>query len=197
MLPGSPWAPRGCLSFALPLLVLAACGPRAPDDPRAKAVVDSPGAAAPDKARLFGDPTLVPTREGERARLELAAAGEIAAAIVATDRLRGIHVDVEFEADGAHVVVAGRRAQPGDDAEPAIAAIAQAVLAAHAPVHLTFAIAEPSSTPAPDATDTAPPRGRTAALAVAAMGLGASLAVFLDRLWWRRRRTARRTRART
>lgn len=153
---------------------------------------------APDKARLFGDPTLVPTREGERARLELAAAGEIAAAITAIDAVQELHVDVEIEDDGAQVIVAGRRTRADDDLDATVAAIADAVLAAHGPVQLTLALAEFSTTAAaPDQPhDVTPPRSRTAALALAAMGLGASLAVFLDRLWWRRRRTSRRSRTR-
>ncbi len=56
---------------ALGLLLLACEAPVAPPA--------SP--PAPDKRALYGDPALVPTRAGERAREELALAGSVAAAV--------------------------------------------------------------------------------------------------------------------
>ncbi|MCH9687428.1 MAG: hypothetical protein K0V04_38695 [Deltaproteobacteria bacterium] len=74
----------------LALVVTAACG--APN-PR-------PGPVArqtSDKAALFGDPTLVPTRAGERARQEIALAHEIEHAARVLPAVARVRVDVELD----------------------------------------------------------------------------------------------------
>ncbi len=144
---------------------------------------------APDKAALFGDPTLVPTRAGELARRELASAGELAAVLRANGWLEHPHVDVEH-AEPIRVVIAGTRspAAPSElDAE--LRRITAAVLADDG-VELVLAIAEPA---APVPTE----RRRELPLFFAALGLGASISLLLDRSWRRRARVraARRRRA--
>jgi hypothetical protein len=140
---------------------------------------------APDKAELFGDPTLVPTRDGEAARRELAAAGELAAVLRASGWIDEVHVDVEHGAI-TRVVVGGRRsAAAPTELAPAVQAVAQGVLGDE--LELVLAIAEPvASEP--------PLRGRELPLLLAALGLGASVALVLDRTL-RRRRAPRRRRS--
>ncbi|MEM9460458.1 MAG: hypothetical protein AAGF11_40190 [Myxococcota bacterium] len=53
-------------------------------------------AATTDKAALFGDPSLVPTRRGERAREELGQADAITRALTVLPPVQQAHVDVEL-----------------------------------------------------------------------------------------------------
>lgn len=73
----------------LAALVLSAC---AAPTPR------SPPQAHADKEALYGDPGLMPTREGERRRREIAYASEIDGALALLP-VREHHVDVELAAD--------------------------------------------------------------------------------------------------
>lgn len=68
--------------------MLAACDSARPDDPR-------PGERVrrADKAALYGDPGLVPTRQGERIRRDVAAAREVEhtlAVLPSTDRVHAV-----------------------------------------------------------------------------------------------------------
>ncbi len=97
---GLPWClwpvrpPRTSLRAAfglLGLLALHACadpGPRRPS-PSARRTAD--------KAALFGDPSLVPTRAGERAREEVAMAREIEHALQVLPAVHGARANVELE----------------------------------------------------------------------------------------------------
>jgi hypothetical protein len=58
----------------------------APESPRAP--------ASPDKASIFGSALLVPTPEGERARTELAIAGEIEKTLAAMPAVRKVRASV-------------------------------------------------------------------------------------------------------
>jgi hypothetical protein len=154
-----------------------------------------PTRAAPkvaDKASLFADPTLVPTRDGEAARRELAESGEITQAIGATSWIEDTHVDVEREAGRTRVLVTGRRtAIAPADLDAHVHRIARAVCGDEMELVLTLADA---AQPPP-----APSRRLDLPLGLALVGLGASLAVLADRSW-RRRLVARRragARART
>jgi hypothetical protein len=168
-----------CVSWRLAgaLVALLACNQ--------PAVAPRPAARAPDKAELFGDPTLIPTREGEAARRELAGAGELTAVLRASGWLEQIHVDVEH-GDPIRVVVAGRRtaAAPASLVEP-LDRVAAAVLGDEA--ELVLAIAE-----TPPAEPRAP--ARELPLLLAALGLGASVALLLDRSVRRRRTRSLRVR---
>ncbi|MFO0633416.1 MAG: hypothetical protein U0168_11240 [Nannocystaceae bacterium] len=166
--------------LALPALaLLAACS-----EPRSPA--RAPARVA-DKAALFGDPTLVPTRQGERARLELAQAGEITRALLATGRVASVHVDVERSEGAARVLVAGAWAPSHEPDEAGIAAIVHAVAGDDAAIALALAPARAT------ATADGPP---LLPLLLAALGLGASGGVLLDRIARRRRRGRARRPAR-
>lgn len=159
------------------LALVAACGsPRPPPTPRAA-----------DKASLFGDPTLVPTRDGEAARRELAMAGEVAAALRATGWLDHVHVDVELADDRTRVLVAGRRtATAPSDLEQRLHAAVTTVCSERAELTTTIGDGPPPS----------PARALDLPLGLALLGLGGSVALSLDRLWrrWRRRQRVLRPR---
>jgi hypothetical protein len=74
-----------------------------------------PVGATPTKASLFGDPALVPTREGERARRELALAGELAEALELVGCARA-RVTVSLDEDSPRAAIAAQLA-PGADSE--------------------------------------------------------------------------------
>lgn len=172
------------LVSALPLaLSLGACAP-APspatrEDPRAR----------PGKLELFGDATRLPTRAGERARLELALAGELAATLDELG-LGQTHVEVRLAAadePGAVVVLATEpspttRAALERDAslDQTIRALATAVVPELAPADVRVVLrprpAElDASAPAPE------PRAPIWALVLAALGLGVSVGVSVER----------------
>jgi len=101
---------------------------------------------AADKASLFGDPTLVPTRDGEAARRELAESGEITQAIRATDWIDDARVDVEREDGRARVLVVGRRtAIAPADLDAQVHTIARAVCGDAMELVLTLADAPPAA----------------------------------------------------
>lgn len=147
----------------------ALCGAGACDGPRGER--GSPRAR--DKAALYGDPALVPTRAGERAREELARAAAVADALGALGAadLR-VEVRLPLADDPGAVVVAGR-APPGV-AEAEIRGLVQAVCGpwSAAVVRLALLPAAPGRPP-----------GRGAwPLYLALVGLGASAGVTVDRL---------------
>ena len=166
------------------LVAIAACGPGSP----------APARRTTDKAALFGDPTLVPTRQGEAARLELARSGEITAALRATGWIDDVRVDVEYPEIEArapsampHVVVAGRRnAAAPVDLDDRIRAVVAGICTADAVV--TLALADVPATDDPRERDVP----RDIAIGLALFGLGASLSLFADRAWRRRRRSITR-----
>jgi hypothetical protein len=157
-------------------IAIAACSERSDTAPR-------PSTAAPDKAKLFGDPVLVPTRAGEAARDELAAAGEIAAAITAAEWIDDVHVDVE---DRTRVVIAGRIATATDDAvlRADLRRVVDAVLGPDEARTLVLALGRTPDHPEPRDRGLVP-------LLFAAMGFGASAGIAIDRALRRRRLLAR------
>ncbi len=159
------------LLLASAVCLVAACGePANPDGPRRRAPAD--------KARLYGDPVLVPSRDGEAARRELALAGEITAVLEATDTLDRLYVDVEIDATAVRVVIGGQwRMGVATNGVPIADLVAAIVGGEH---KLVLAIsdmpAKPDRPPLP------------LALALVAIGLGASIGITLDRVAQRRRR---------
>lgn len=128
-----------------------------------------------DKQALYGDAGLVPTREGERVRRELALAGELCKALEQLG-LADVHVDVELHEQPGVIVVA--RAEPDTDSvqlEATITAFSR-VIVPDAMVHVQLRQAE-SEHPTPTPTD-----GRHWAIALACLGLGLSLGVTAERL---------------
>lgn len=153
--------------------------------------------AAADKNRLFGDPGLVPTREGERARTELARAGEIERAIRILPGVEDVGVDVELGADAtlqSAVVVIRTSSDTAERNQEAAQRIVRGVLGPEGLAATEIVVKSP---PAPE---TLGPTGvPTLPLALALLGLGVSAGITLERgrrLWIRRHgRRRRRTRA--
>lgn len=153
---------------------------------------EAPERAAPrrpttDKAALFGDAKLVPTREGERARRELAEAGEIQA-LLEHAGFADVRVSVSRtdDASPARVAIVVRPPMPDDVAtDPETTELAKEQVTA-----LARQISGPSAATevvlAP--RDATPPRrpATDPLLWLALLGFGASAGVMLDRL--RRRR---------
>ena len=136
--------------------------------------IERPSPARVDKQAVFGSASLVPTREGERARRELATAGELEQAL---DRL-GLgpaHVDVELRDPTAVIVIA--RGSERDEAT--VIELTRALIPELEPANLHVwwqpTIAE---TPAP-AQDREP---RSWALMLACLGLGVSVGIVAERL---------------
>jgi hypothetical protein len=137
---------------------------------------------AVDKQSLYGDAGLVPTREGERIRRELALAGELHHALEQLG-LTGVHVDVELR-DPAGVIVVGR-ADPSADVgqlEVTIDEFARVLVPDVTTVQVRLLQTEiPAEPPAPAPTD-----ARHWLLALACLGLGLSLGVTFERVLARR-----------
>jgi hypothetical protein len=72
--------------------LLLGLGCAAPAPPRR----EPPARGSADKAALYGDASLVPTREGERVRREVALAHELEAALVVLPSVTRARVDVEL-----------------------------------------------------------------------------------------------------
>jgi len=147
-----------------------------------------PTRAAPDKAALFGDPSLVPTRDGERARRELGQAQEIAAALGVLPAVDDARVDVELgsastEPTRVLVVVRGQARAPRDALTEQARTIARQVVGAEASVEVLVELLPASPTPEP------PPLRWPLALAL--LGLGFSGGVLIDRAARARRLGAR------
>lgn len=137
-------------------------------------------AAAPDKAALFGEPSLVPTRAGERAREELALAAAVASAVAARADGGAPVVEVRLPAagDGGAVVVAGAVALAPEE----VVRIAEAVVGAWSVGRVeVFAAGAGAGTPeavtCPDAAG-----GPRWPLMLALTLFGASAGVAVDRL---------------
>lgn len=159
---------RGCAVLACAWLAVSACEPPPrPPPPRAR-----------DKQALFGDPALVPTRAGERARQELAVAASVASAVRGRAGRGAPVVEVRLPAggDAGAVVVAG---ELGLDAEE-VARVAEAVAGPWSAGRVQVFPAVPR------AQASEPRPGLPWALALALIGLGASAGVSIDRLARRR-----------
>ena len=139
-----------------------------------------------DKQSLFADASLVPTREGERVRRELALAGELTGALELLE-LGPVHVDLELRAGHTSAVVVAQL--------PANADAEQAEQLEADILELTAAIVPELATdqihvwlrPHPSAGQPAPQRDHSWALGFACLGLGLSLGVTLERARARRR----------
>lgn len=149
---------------------LIACEP-----PRGPAIRELRG-----KRELFGDPALVPTRAGERAREELALADAVSSALGALGA-EGLAVEVRLPAAGdpGAVVVTGAGPPGWGEAEAARLVGELCGPWSAGVVRVAWRGAAPT-----------PPRGRAGDLPLygALLGLGASAGVAVDRL---RRRRAR------
>lgn len=127
--------PLRALAFASLWLVL---GCEAPSAPRRPGSTEAPA----DKAALFGDPSLVPTRQGEHARREVALAQEIERAIEVLPSVDEARVDVELPPAAAQPrVLAVVRGTPHADQSSStsrIVTIAHTVIGSQAAVEVVM-----------------------------------------------------------
>ena len=159
-------------------LFASACGGSAEPRPRL--------AARAGKQAVFGDASLVPTRAGERARRELAIAGELERALTRLE-FGAAQVDVELEAPVRVVVIA--QAPPTGDAGPAseatVAELCRAVVPELAREHLHVWLG-PSVGAGPDPSVGSSSGDdidlRVWAMLLTCVGLGLSLGVIGERL---------------
>ncbi len=133
-----------------------------------------------DKRSLFGDPTLVPTREGERMRREIAYAGELEATIAALPSVAQARVNVRSAADNApHITVVAHTHHRLDASTLAklkgtINGLGVSIVPRATPQNFVIALATPVLVP----------HGPRLAwpLALALLGLGVSLGVAAERI---------------
>ncbi|MFO7566066.1 MAG: hypothetical protein R6X02_25705 [Enhygromyxa sp.] len=160
-----------------PGLLACACEQRA---------VERPSPAALDKQAVFGSASLVPTREGERARRELAIAGELEQALARLG-LGPAMVDVELRGAGGEtheasaVIVIARRPHHLDagQAEATVAELVGAMVPGleAGGLHLWW---QPTIAEAPGPAHA--PTWRSWALMFSCLGLGLSLGVLAERM---------------
>ena len=127
----------------------------------------------PDKAALYGDPGLLPTREGEKARAEAATAGELEAAIGTLHAIDRVRVTVDD--DRTLIVLRLANAGAKDEALDHTRRIAETILGPDADIAIEASAPTPTATPDDDSDLPIP------ALALALLGLGFSLGVTFDR----------------
>ena len=156
-------------ALALALACAPACTEPASSGP-ARVVVSH------DKRALFGDPKLVPTREGERLRREIALAGEIEQALRLAPELEDQRVVVQTDAGTTRIAVFLRISSSVSEAEvlERTDAVVTAIAGASTDRSITLAVS-PHEEPAPS-------RRLDLALAVALLGLGASMGMTADRM---------------
>lgn len=170
------------------LPIVLGCG--SPEPARSRV----PTRGASDKAALFGDASLVPTRQGERAREEVALAQEIEQALDVLPSVARARVDVELPerpADASPRVLAVISGDAGADAAALTTqtrTIAQAVVGPSAAVEV---VAEPIPAAAP-AAPTVPLRWP---LLLGVLGLGFFGGMLLERIRGLRRAIPARRRA--
>ena len=127
------------------------------------------------KHELFADASLVPTREGERARRELAMAEELERLLARAEVAASVTVSLVEPTSAVVVAQTGERAS--------VEAIAHAALPGIAKERVHVMIAE-LDTPTPAEPGKSGVPGLALALSVA---LGLSLGIALERVWQRRR----------
>ena len=131
-----------------------------------------------DKADIFGSVTLVPTRAGERARAELAMAGEAARLVSRLPGVRDVALTARLEGETTISGVVVLEPDPPPDLTGVIASVAADV--AKIPVS-SVRITARAGAVAPRAT------GLPAPLGLAILGLGACLGILVERWRWQRR----------
>lgn len=155
-----------------------------------------------DKAALYGDPALVPTRAGERARQELALAAAVVAAVAARADGGAPVVEVRLPAgadgrgadgrgaDGGAVVVAGEVALEVEE----VVRIAEAVVGAWSVGRVAVFVRSPGAGALAAAEDRPGPAGLDWRLVLALVGFGVSAGIAVERLRRGRRGEGREVR---
>ncbi|MEM7153175.1 MAG: hypothetical protein AAF799_10040 [Myxococcota bacterium] len=158
--------------LGLVLVLAAGCGEATPRSP------STPVRGRPDKAELFGDPTLVPTREGERVRRELGMAREIEHALAVLPAISASRVNVELPqrpSDGARVLAVVNATAPDgpDSVRERIATIIATIVGAKAQAEIVIE--------EPEAHAPAPPLSFDWPLVLGVLGLGFFAGMFVER----------------
>ena len=168
---------RSVLCAFIVLVALAAGG--CADEPVHRR---QPTPRASDKAALYGDAALLPTRAGERARNEVALAEEIRAAIEALHTVERARVTVATDSGGAPrsavVVVRAHTSTNADDLTASATRISRAALGSPelaVEVQVSAPVVDEAAEDVP--TDTTP----RALLLFGVLGLGISLGLTFDR----------------
>jgi len=134
----------------------------------------------PDKAFLYADPGLVPSRDGERARAELALTGELEAAIRVLPGVLEVRATLSLTGSGTVerglVLVRHREDAHPDLLRARVETIETAILP-EGPVTLML---EATATTHDDPE--LPADGRALGLAIAFLGLGLSVGISAERL---------------
>jgi len=164
------------LGLALLALSSLASGCEAPTEPRR-----TPTTAPTDKAALFGDPSLVPTRDGERARRELGLAQEVAVALELLPTVVETTVSVESDDTGAAservmVVMRGRADADADRLGAQARTIARQVVGPRASIEVLVELEATASSPSPSNVPSLP-----WPLAIGLLGLGFCTGVVVER----------------
>src|SRR5690606_7096255 len=138
-----------------------------------------PAPPRPDKASLYGDPSIVPTRRGEHARAELALAGELESLVEALEGVRSTRTDdtltPELALDRAVVVVQNDRPREDEgELELDVQSIARATLP---PGATTVLLHQVSGEERPSE-----PSRPSLLLAFVSLALGISIGVTAERL---------------
>ena len=151
--------------------------------------VRTPSAVKTDKRALYGDPGLVPTRAGERAREELVRAESVAAALRARAEVRALAVEVRLPTPGdpGAAVIAGELSLDA----ATVTRIAEGVLGAWSAGRVQVELTPPPGAvereDVPIAGERAEPRWWPRwALGLALVGLGLSAGVSIERVRQRR-----------
>jgi hypothetical protein len=157
----------------LALVVLGCAPPTPPHRPASK----------PDKRELFGDASLVPTREGERIRRELAQADELERLLARADVPASVTVSLVEPASAVVVARTGELAMIQTIAHAALPELEASrihVTVHRPPIHVTA----PSVDAALEAESD---ERRELPALVLTLGLGLALGIALERGWQRQR----------
>ena len=157
---------RSVRPLALALLVLPACAEPARDA--------SGPARRVDKAGLYGDPGLVPSRAGERARNDLALTADLERGLASTPGVDAVRVVVRTEDHRPRIVIGLDRTPEADAVAVERAALDR--------VELLVPEAEILLESQPPPTPARTPARLSFALALALLGLGSSMGILLERL---------------
>ncbi|GEM_PF-1632640 len=139
------------------------------------------------KQALYGDAGLVPTREGEWARKEIAAAGAVERAVRATGSFRNVEVNVELEPTTTRVLVAGQVTAQAHQVREQVVSIVLAVLGPIGDDAIDIVTTNVPPTEPDSRRFTMSPF-----FALALLGLGVSIGVTLERIRTRYRAHIRR-----
>ncbi len=159
-------------SLGLTLLVLSSVGSGCEATTERR---PTPQTTPRDKAALFGDPSLVPTRSGERARRELGLAHEVSAALELLPTVLESNVSVESER--VMVVLRGRAQTDADQLGAHARTIAGQIVGPHASIEVLVELEATPASPPPSPVPALP-----WPLAIGLLGLGFCTGVVVERV---------------